>query len=63
MELREIIPSLNRDVIYNGKTYTMKESIVWKDAQGNINYSAILIDPNCNSQYRVGIKDIRKTED
>ena len=63
MELREVIPSLNREVEYNGKSYIMRESIVWKDSQGNINYSAILIDPNANSQYRVGIKDIRKTED
>lgn len=63
MELRDIIPNLNREVLYDGKEYIMRESIVWKDTRGNINYSAILIDPNGNSQYRVGIKDIQKTED
>ena len=62
MELREVIPSLNREVEYDGKIYIMRESIVWKDARGNINYSAVLIDKNANSQYRVGIKNIKKYE-
>ena len=62
MELREVIPSLNREVEYDGKIYIMRESIVWKDSQGNINYSAVLIDKNANSQYRVGIKNIKKYE-
>lgn len=63
MELKEIIPNLNREVEYNGGRYIMRESIVWKDNQGNVNYSAILLDPNGNSQYRVSIKDIRRTND
>ena len=62
MELKEIIPNLNREVEYNGKPYVMKESIVWKDQRGNVNYSAILLDPNGNSQYRVSVKDIRRIE-
>lgn len=60
MELKEIIPNLNREVEYNGKLYIMRESIVWKDQQGNVNYSAILLDPNGNSQYRVSIKEVNK---
>jgi hypothetical protein len=60
MELKEIIPNLNREVEYNGKNYIMRESIVWKDQQGNVNYSAILLDPNGNSQYRVSIKEVNK---
>ena len=60
MELRDIIPNLNKEVEYDGKNYIMRESIVWKDTSGNINYSAILIDEIANSQYRVGIKDIKK---
>ena len=60
MELKDIIPNLNREVIYGGNLYIMKESIVWKDQRGNVNYSAILIDGN--SQYRVSIKDITKKE-
>ena len=60
MELKDIIPNLNREVEYNGKKYIMRESIVWKDQQGNVNYSAILLDPNGNSQYRVSIKEISK---
>lgn len=63
MELRDIIPNLNKEVVYNGNLYIMKESIVWKDTRGNINYSAILLDQNGNSQYRVGIKDIKKTNE
>lgn len=62
MELKDIIPNLNREVEYNGGKYIMRESIVWKDKQGNVNYSAILLDPNGNSQYRVSIKDINKKE-
>lgn len=63
MELRDIIPNLNKEVVYDGNLYIMRESIVWKDTMGNINYSAVLIDKNANSQYRVGIKDIKKYED
>ena len=62
MELKDIIPNLNREVEYKGKPYIMKESIVWKDQRGDVNYSAILLDPNGNSQYRVSIKDINKKE-
>lgn len=58
MELKDIIPNLNREVKYKGNAYIMKESIVWKDQRGNVNYSAVLIDPNGNSQYRVSIKEI-----
>ena len=60
MELKDIIPNLNREVEYKGKPYIMKESIVWKDKQGNVNYSAVLADPNGNSQYRVSIKEVNK---
>lgn len=63
MELKEIIPNLNREVEYKGKPYIMKESVVWKDQRGNVNYSAILLDPNGNSHYRVSINDIRRTKD
>lgn len=59
MELKDIIPNLNREVEYKGKPYIMKESIVWKDQRGDVNYSAILLDPNGNSQYRVSIKEIQ----
>ena len=62
MELKDIIPNLNKEVEYNGNKYTMRESIVWKDKQGNLNYSAILLDPNGNSQYRVSINDIRRID-
>ena len=62
MELKDIIPNLNREVEYKGGKYIMQESIVWKDQRGNVNYSAILLDPNGNSQYRVSIKDIRRIE-
>ena len=58
MELKDIIPNLNREVEYKVKPYIMKESIVWKDQRGDVNYSAVLIDPNGNSQYRVSIKEI-----
>jgi hypothetical protein len=62
MELKDIIPNLNREVEYKGNNYIMRESIVWKDQRGDVNYSAILLDPNGNSQYRVSIKDINKKE-
>lgn len=62
MELKDIIPNLNREVEYKGGKYIMRESIVWKDQRGNVNYSAILLDTNGNSQYRVSINDIRRIE-
>ena len=60
MELKDIIPNLNKEVEYKGNTYIMRESIVWKDQRGIVNYSAILLDPNGNSQYRVSIKEVNK---
>jgi len=62
MELKDIIPNLNREVEYNGGTHTMSESIVWKDKRGNVKYSAILLDPNGRSQYRVNIENIKTKE-
>lgn len=62
MELKDIIPNLNKEVEYKGRTYIMSESVVWKDNRGDVNYSAILLDPNGNSTSRVSIKGINKKE-
>ena len=49
MEVKEIIPNLNKTVIYNGYEYKLIGSIIRKDKLGRIYYSAELLDKNKNS--------------
>jgi hypothetical protein len=49
MEVKEIIPNLNRAVVYNGSEYKLTGSIVRKDEQGRIFYQAEILDKNKNS--------------
>lgn len=46
MEVKEIIPNLNRYVLFEGSTYLLKGGIIRKDENGKIYYSAELLDKN-----------------
>lgn len=59
MEVKEIIPNLNRAVIFNGSEYILKGSIIRKNEQGNIFYQAEILDKNKNSIYIVKLEDVK----
>lgn len=61
MEVKEIIPNLNRAVIFNGSEYILTGSTIRKNEQGNIFYQAELLDKNKNSVCIVRLGDV-KTE-
>lgn len=44
MEVKQIIPNLNKPVYYNGTEYTLTGSTVKKDKQGKIFYQAEILD-------------------
>ena len=61
MEVKEIIPNLNKNVRYKDSTsYTLTAGIIRRDQQGNIYYTAELLDKNGNSVVIVGLEDIER---
>ena len=60
MEVKEIIPNLNKRVRYKDYTsYTLKGSTIRKDKNGKIYYTAELLDKNENSVLIVGLEDVK----
>jgi hypothetical protein len=58
MEVKEIVPNLNRAVIFNGSEYKLTGSIIRKNEQGKIFYQAELLDKNKNSVCIVKLEDV-----
>ena len=48
MEVKEIIPNLNRPVYYNGTEYILTGSTIRRDKEGKLFYQAELLD-KCGS--------------
>ena len=59
MEVKEIIPNLNKAVIFDGSEYTLTGSTIRKDKRGKIYYQAELLDKNKNSICIVKLEDIK----
>ena len=59
MQVKEIIPNLNRAVYFNGSEYLLKGSTIRKNEQGNIFYQAELLDKNKNSVCIVKLEDVK----
>lgn len=60
MQVKEIIPNLNKKVGYKDSTsYTLTGSTIKKDATGKIYYTAELLDKNKNSVLIVGLEDVK----
>jgi hypothetical protein len=60
MEVKEIIPNLNKPVKWRGGTsYTMTGCTIKKDKQGNIYYTAELLDKNKNSICIVKLEEVK----
>lgn len=63
MELKEIIPNLNKKVKYKGYIYTLIGSTVRKDKQGRVFYQAEILDKNQNTVVIVKLEDVTICED
>ena len=59
MEIKEIIPSLNKVVIYDNTEYLLVGSTIRKDKQGKIYYQAEILDKNKNSVCVVRLEDVQ----
>lgn len=64
MEVKEIIPNLNKRVRYKESTsYTLNGSTIRKDKYGKIYYDAELLDKNKNSICIVKLEDVKCLEE
>jgi hypothetical protein len=59
MEVKEIIPNLNKKVIYDNSEYLLTGSTVRKTVKGKIYYDAELLDRNKRSICIVRLEDVK----
>ena len=60
MEVKEIIPNLNKKVRYKDSTsYTLNGSTIRKDKTGKIYYDAELLDKNKHSVLIVKLEEVK----
>lgn len=59
MEVKEIVPNLNKKVLYGDSEYTLTGSTIRKDKKGNVFYQAELLDKNKNSLCIVKLEDVK----
>lgn len=60
MQVKEIIPNLNKRVGYkDSTTYTLNGSTIKKDKTGKVYYLAELLDKNKNSLLIVRLEDVK----
>jgi hypothetical protein len=63
MEIKEIIPNLNKRVRWrDNDTYTMTGCTIRRNKEGQICYSAELLDKNGNSVCIVRLEEVEKYE-
>ena len=58
MEVKEIIPNLNKPVTYKGSTYILTASVIQKNDNGDLYYQAVIKDPKANSINYVKLEEI-----
>ena len=63
MEIKQIIPNLNKPVYYNGTEYKLTGSTIRRDKQGKLYYQAELLDKNQNSVIIVSLDDVKGEKD
>lgn len=59
MEIKEIVPNLNKTVIYDGTEYTLTGSTIRKNEQGKVFYQAEILDKSKNSVCIVRLEDVK----
>ena len=60
MEIKEVIPNLNKPVIFRNSKYTLRGSIVRKSEEDNLVYFAELLDTNGRSIVIAKLSDIER---
>ena len=64
MEIKDIIPNLNKPVIFRGAKYTLTGSIVRKSSENNeLYYLAEILDANGNSVCIVKLSEIERGDE
>ena len=63
MDVKEIVPNLNRAVVYNGSIYKLTGSIIRRNERGRLFYQAEILDKNNNSVNIVSLEDIEIKEE
>lgn len=63
MELKEIIPNLNRPVMYDGSKYLLIGSVVRRNKKGVVYYQAELLDKCGRSVCYTRLEDIEVIPD
>jgi hypothetical protein len=58
MEVKDIVPNLNRAVTFNGSEYKLTGSIIRRNERGRLFYQAEILDKNSNSVNIVSLEDI-----
>lgn len=62
MEIKEIIPNLNKPVKYNDSLYTLSAGIIRKKENGETYYQAEVMDKNKNSVRITRLTDVEVIE-
>ena len=60
MEVKEIIPNLNRPVYYNGTEYILTGSTIRRDKEGKLFYQAELLDKCGNSVIIAKLEEVQR---
>lgn len=59
MEIKEIVPNLNKPVTYKGNTYILTASVIQRNDKGELYYQAVIKDLKANSICYVKLEDIK----
>lgn len=59
MEIKEIIPNLNKPIIYKGRKYILTASVIQKNDKGELYYQAVIKDLKSNSISYVKLEDVK----
>jgi hypothetical protein len=62
MEVKDIKSNLNMPVMFNNSIYTLTGSTIRKNKDGEIYYTAEILDKNKNSVCQVKLRDIKEIE-
>ena len=59
MEVKEIVPNLNKKVMYCDSEYTLTGSTIRRNKEGDVFYQAELLDKNNNSLCIVRLEEVK----
>ena len=62
MEVKDIKANLNKPVIFDNSIYTLTGSTIRKKENGEIYYTAEILDKNKNSVCQVKLRDLKEMD-